>query len=345
LRTILIELPGHGDGRLFDPAARDSVNEPFIHLRERLAARGYALETADDRPLSDCERLLLWDFPPGLVRVPVLRRAARSVRRTLRGAAPAPAIRPLYSEAIDAGLRERMVFCTGEPPVILPANWDPATHARFDTILTWNDRYAGNGKFRKFCWPVTQQFPRVEPVPFAAKKLLVNISANKRSDHPQDLYRERRAAIRHFEQAWSDEFDVYGVGWDLPGDPPYPSYRGTVRHKWEVFPHYRFALCYENMRDEPGWITEKIFDCMRADCVPVYWGAPNVEAYLDLAAFVDRRRFGSNAELEHFLRGMSEAEYARYRAAIRDYLASARFERFLSPAFADAVIGALALPE
>ena len=89
-----------------------------------------------------------------------------------------------------------MRICAGEPPVGLPANWDPATHARFDTILTWNDRYAGAVKFRKFCWPVTQRFPRVEPVPFARKKLLVNISANKRSDHPQDLYRARRAAIR-----------------------------------------------------------------------------------------------------------------------------------------------------
>jgi hypothetical protein len=52
------------------------------------------------------------------------------------------------------------------------------------------------------------------------------------------------------------------------------------------------------MRDEPGWITEKIFDCMRADCVPVYWGASNVLDYVDPEAFVDRRRFASNSELE-----------------------------------------------
>jgi hypothetical protein len=343
MRTILIHLPGHGDGRLFDPAARDSVNEPFIHLRDRLAARGYALETADERPLEGCERLLLWDFPPGLVRPPALRRLRRMLRRRLRGSASPPPVRPLYCEAIEAGLRERMAFCTGEPPVVLPANWDPATHARFDTILTWNDRYAGAGKYRKFCWPVTQHIPRVEPVAFARKRLLVNISANKRSDHPQDLYRERRAAIRHFEKATPDQFDLYGVGWDAPGEPPYPSYRGTVPHKWDVFPRYRFALCYENMRDEPGWITEKIFDCMRADSVPIYWGAANVESYIDPAAFVDRRRFQSHAELERFLREMTEADYERHRGAIRDYLASAAFARFLSPAFAETVIGALGL--
>ena len=43
------------------------------------------------------------------------------------------------------------------------------------------------------------------------------------------------------------------------------------------------------MRDEPGWITDKAFDCMRADCVPVYWGSANVEAYLASADYVEVR--------------------------------------------------------
>ncbi len=345
LKRILIEFPGHGAGQLFDAAARDSVLEPFLHLRDRLAALGYALETADDRPLTDCERLILWDFTPGLVRRPAWREAAGALRRAARGGPAAPTVRPLYSEAIEAGLRPRMLFVTGEPPAVLAANWAPETHARFDTILTWSDRLVDGGKFRKFCWPVTQTFGRVEPVAFARRKLLVNVSANKRSDHPLELYGARRAAIRHFEASVPDQFDLYGFGWDDPGpgEAPYASYRGTVANKWELLPRYRFALCYENMRDEPGWITEKIFDCMRADCVPVYWGASNVADYVDPAAFIDRRRFGSDAELEAFLRGMTEDELGQHLAAIRAYLESERFRRFLSPAFADSVVGALGI--
>jgi hypothetical protein len=345
MRTILIEFPGHGGGKLFDPAARDAVLEPFIHLRDRLAALGYVLETADDRPLAGCERLILWDFTPGLVRRPAWRRIGAALRRAATGAPAPPLRRPLYSEAIEAGLRERIVFVTGEPPVVLPANWEPATHARFDAILTWHDRYVDGRKFRKMFWPVSQVEPRVEPVAFSRKKLLVNVSANKRSEHPQDLYGARRATIRHFERNAPADFDLYGLGWDVPGpgEPPYASYRGTVANKWDLFPRYRFGLCYENMRDEPGWITEKIFDCMRADCVPVYWGASNVEDHVAPAAFVDRRRFASDAELEAFLRGMTETDHARHRAAIRDYLAGSSFRRFLSPAFAETVIGALAL--
>jgi len=229
---------------------------------------------------------------------------------------------------------------------VLPANWDARTHAHFDTILTWSDRLQDGRKFHKFCWPVTCSFPPIEPLPFASKKLLVNVSANKRSAHPQDLYAERRATIRYFETVAAEGFDLYGLGWDQPGpgEPPYASYRGTVANKWDLFPRYRFGLCYENMRAEPGWITEKIFDCMRADCVPVYWGASNVEEYVAPEAFVDRRRFQTNADLKEYLDSITETDYERYRSAIRDYLGSERFRRFLSPAFADTVEEALRLP-
>jgi hypothetical protein len=123
----------------------------------------------------------------------------------------------------------------------------------------------------------------------------------------------------------------------------YPSYRGTVKNKWEVLPHYRFSLCYENIRDEPGWVTEKIFDCMRSRCVPIYWGAPNIADYVDAAAFIDRRRFKSDAEMVEYLLCMTEQKYEHFQEAMQDYLQSERFARFLPPAYADTIIQALKL--
>jgi hypothetical protein len=187
------------------------------------------------------------------------------------------------------------------------------------------------------------EHPEVSNPSFDERKLLVNVSGNKFSSHPRDLYSARRATIRHFERAFPDQFDLFGVGWDKDPADPYPSYRGLVENKWDVYPRYRFGLSYENMRDEPGWITEKIFDCLRAGCVPVYWGAPNIGDYVDPAAFIDRTRFASEAELASFLFSITEPEYRRLRAAGRDYLESERFRAFLSPAFADTVIGALDL--
>src|SRR5260221_513096 len=110
-------------------------------------------------------------------------------------------------------------------------------------------------------------------VPFSEKRLLVNISYNKYSSQPGELYSARREAIGYFERHRPDDFDLYGVGWlgtqTLRGSSGrgerHPSYRGAVTNKWDVLPRYKFSLCYENSRDQPGCVTEKIFDCLRSD--------------------------------------------------------------------------------
>ncbi len=113
-----------------------------------------------------------------------------------------------------------------------------------------------------------------------------------------ELYSERIRAIRWFEKNQPSQFDLYGKGWDLtlPPNlspfrpvlqplydlvfPHYPSYRGGITSKRAILKHYKFSICYENARDIPGYITEKIFDCFFAGCVPVYLGASNVTDYI-----------------------------------------------------------------
>ena len=240
-------------------------------------------------------------------------------------------------------MQSRVALILGEPAVVLPANWNPELHELFPVIFTWNDDYVNGTRYHKFRWPLPARHPEVPDPPFDERKLLVNISGNKVSSHRKDLYFARRATIRHFESAHPDQFDLYGVGWDRdPGDE-YSSYRGVINNKWDVYPNYRFGLSYENMRDEPGWITEKIFDCLRAGCVPIYWGAPNIADYVDPEAFIDRTRFESDSELSLFLSSITETEFRRFRLAGKEYLESQKFEAFLSPAFADTLISGLDL--
>jgi hypothetical protein len=324
--------------RLFDPDVRDASNGPFIAVREHIRALGYEVETLDDQPLRADDRVIFFDASSlrthdGPLDV-YLRIKGWLTRRRLR--------RDAYADCRRAGILERCALMLWEGPAIQPRNWSPALHERFSTILTWNDACVDGRRFHKFCWPQTPDFPEMASVPFEKRKLLVNISMNKSSRHPRELYSARRTAIRYFERACPGHFDLYGIGWDrvaeggLSPNPtvPYTSYRGPVPNKWEVLPLYRFALAYENLRDEPGYITEKIFDVMRAGCVPVYWGAPNVADFVDRDAFVDRRDFSSDEELAAYLAGTSEQEFQRRQAAIREYLDSPRFARFLPPAFA-----------
>lgn len=337
MRSVLIEFPGHGGGRLFNEQARDAVLDPFIQLREALQRKGLAFETADDRGLRDARSVILWDWDDAYD-PPLWRRTLHRLGR--RGS-----VRPIYADLRRAGAVERSVLITGEPPVVRHRNWDRDVHERFPIVLTWNDDIVDGRRFHKFLWPITSVAPKVADVPFTERKLLVNISANKLSSHRLELYSARRATIRHFERTRPAEFDLYGPGWDSAGagEPAYRSWRGTITHKWDVLPRYRFALCYENMRDTKGFITEKIFDAMRAGCVPVYLGASNVADHVDLEAFVDRRRFGSDSDLDRALADMPEAEWKRFRAAARDYLTGPRFAEFLPPAFVARVLAVLGL--
>jgi len=347
VKRILLHFPD-AQNSLFDPHARDNSGAPMILLRKRMADLGYELSILREQSVSGSEWVLFLDaisvYGPG-----AMQHLAQRISRH-RSVLPE---RNVYRECIDAGLDQRIALFLLESPAIMPRNKDSRLHALFPIVFTWNDGLVDGQKFHKLRQVLPSHFPHPNPVPFSDKKLLVNISGNKHRKYPGELYSERRTSIRHFERTRPDDFDLYGIGWNKPSGvlqkllrfktPVYPSYRGTTTHKWDVYPHYRFGLCYENVRDEPGYVTEKIFDCLRADCVPIYWGAANVTASVPSDTFIDRRRFKSNDDLETYLVSMSETEYERYRTAIRYFLASDRFAPFLEDAFVEQVIGVLGL--
>ena len=63
---------------------------------------------------------------------------------------------------------------------------------------------------------------------------------------------------------------------------------GGERRKVDFLQQYKFCLAYENTAS-PGYITEKILHAKAAGCVPIYWGAPNLEIDFDLEGCIDAR--------------------------------------------------------
>jgi hypothetical protein len=162
----------------------------------------------------------------------------------------------------------------------------------------------------------------------------------------RDRYQARLRAIEAFSGL--DDFDLYGEGWDkrhAAVDPGLHAaaqrvYRGTVADKLSPLAGYRFGLVFENTRF-PGYISEKLFDCFFARCIPIYSGAPDVAQYVPPAAFIDAREFRSFAELEHFLRGVTEVDGKRYVDAAHGFLASAAYQSFCADRFARDMVDAL----
>jgi len=101
----------------------------------------------------------------------------------------------------------------------------------------------------------------------------------------------------------------------------YKSYKGRISSKRKILSQYRYAICFENV-SEPGYITEKIFDCFMAGSIPIYWGASEVVSSFPRNTFIDMHGFDSYEDLYQYLDLMSDQEYQGYLDAIYKFLGS-----------------------
>jgi hypothetical protein len=271
-----------------------------------------------------------------------------------------------YLDCLGNGMQERMYLMLEEPHTVYAANYDKANHKNFRRILTWYDPYVDNARYFKYFFPNPIQYgQRVDfpNLPFGQKKLLCMISGNKYMDHPLELYSERRRAVRYLEREHLADFDLYGTDWEVPvvywwpfhkfkinilmklackragfgAGWQYPSYRGAVRNKLETLGKYRFSICYENQKDTPGYVSEKMIDAFLAGNVPIYYGNENCKGYVPDDCFINRKKFSSFAEVYDYAAGMSEGEHNEFQGRILEFLNSRKVYPFTITAFVEKI--------
>jgi hypothetical protein len=341
-------------GRIFSPdaimALRPSLAPimwPWVAVARRAEQHGLRLCTADQ--VDDPRRTLLiaYDWPPQT------------------------------EHLLAAGARPAMLT-TLEPPVIawrLYADL-PRLSARFPHALVFRgaaNRLAPGCAFHELRFPLPPEPQAAPPPPWAGRPgYLAMVNSNKvlvRSprrffDRPRefslkrelaawrfpaigrDLYGERLRAIRFF--ATRPGFDLYGEGWSdrHPAVDPRThalaqrAWRGSVPDKHALLRGYRFALVIENCRF-PGYVSEKLFECLRAGAIPVYLGAPDVERYVPRDAFVDLGRFAGYEALDDYLRALAPAAAEGYLEAGAAYLCSAAYAEFSGESFARQIVDVL----
>ena len=140
------------------------------------------------------------------------------------------------------------------------------------------------------------------------------------------------------ELATADILDLYGVDWDNEYLVPNvhrevfraitPAWKGRAGHKHELIQQYDFGLCIENM-EQPGYITEKIFDCLAAGVIPVYLGATDIADFVPPDTFVDLRALLKNKiHLPSFLIDMTYAERERFHRAGISFICSPEGDKY-----------------
>ncbi len=228
-----------------------------------------------------------------------------------------------------------------EPPVVARISYFSLLHLFFDRVYTWNDRLVDHNKYRKYTWQQSYFGINTKTVSFQEKFFLTLLNGNKTSLIKNELYSEREKAIRFFEKN-NIEFDLYGVGWNKPNRRqkifwfhPYPSYKWKVDNKIETLSQYKFNLCFENMKNEPWYITEKIWDSFKARSIPIYWGASNIEDYIPTNTFIDFRQFEWDYEkLVTYLSQITEIQYNEYIENIETFLWSKKAQEWFDEEWA-----------
>jgi len=326
-KACIVVAPIYQKNKLFDLLDnlinRDNCMFPFSLLKERFHEIGYILTTNDINTIEESDIVIYNEMPKVL------------------------------PEKKDIHKSYLLIF---ESELIRPDNWDISKHDYFQKIFTWQDDIIDNKKYFKFNF--AQNIPKtIEKNLSKKEKLCTLIAGNKKVNHPLELYTKRIEAIKWFEKNHPEDFDFYGIGWDKfshPNkyinyflfktnmatllQPKFSSYKGRIDSKKEVLEKYKFSICYENARDIPGYITEKIFDCFFAGCIPIYWGANNITEHIPKECFIDKREFDSYEKLYKFLKNMSEEQYLEYLNNIEEYLNSESSYQFSSDYFAKTTI-------
>ncbi len=249
-----------------------------------------------------------------------------------------------------------------ETSQVNPKNDTLEIRKNYRRVFSWDDSLVETYKYVKFHLPIVN-----DTTPFTVgwngrDRLCCAIAGNKSVNNKdqRELYSKRVETFRWFECHAPNDFDLFGNGWDGPsslpgligkfrskvlttlyrwvGKRPFPSYRGKVENKRDTLVRYRFSICYENMSDIRGYITEKIFDCFFAGTIPVYWGASNIFNYIPETCFVDRRKFKDHESLYLFLLNMPEKDYSAYQSAIKTFLESQSAKIFHAETFASNIV-------
>lgn len=306
-KTIyVLNFPGENDKSFYDiNANRDEICKPFIYFRKEIEKSGYQFKVT-----KDCSRL------NDVAAVVSLNNIDQTIINNL-----------------SRFPKNKCFLVVHEPPVVQPYMYNPGLKKIFGTIFTMFDDLVDDRSYYKFYHYQTRDKITEDIVDFSEKKLCIMVQTNHtKYKHRNELYTERFQIAQFLTN--KGELDLYGRNWEAIS-----SSIGLLNEdKQTVFRKYKFCICYENMRNQQGYITERFFEALYGGCVPIYWGADNMTDYVPKECFVDRLGFSSNDELYDFMKSMDRKTYEAYLSAAQRYSKSPQATCFSPSGFGESIL-------
>lgn len=94
-------------------------------------------------------------------------------------------------------------------------------------------------------------------------------------------------------------------------------------------------MAFENHSSDHSLISERIWDALWADSVPVYIGNTRIDRHVPASCFVDARAYASPEALLDALAQADEGTWEAQRQAGRSFLLGPGIEPYLPDAFAE----------
>jgi hypothetical protein len=240
---------------------------------------------------------------------------------------------------------------------------NPKNHVVYDAVITYVDTLVDNKRYF-FLPPRTYYRDRItNGLPFGQRKIGCLVGTNRRMKYRTGLMAMRKG-WKFSLKDWIDYvscpgelisyrtevgkmcakyrergFDLFGEGWDLLRETRDICKGIPAKCVLDYIGNYRYYFALENHSGACSLISERVWDALWGDAVPVYLGNTRLSEFIPPECYIDARQFRNPQEMLDYLCGVSERVWGQYRSAGREFIHSEQGANFLPETFAETFVG------
>jgi alpha(1,3/1,4) fucosyltransferase len=218
--------------------------------------------------------------------------------------------------------RENKILIALESPLHSPENHNVKLYKRFGTILTWNKPNTDNRSIIYTPWPQKDIDSKLnlEKTNDRKENICAVYSFFPKSGK-KDLYSKRQEFINNWNENYPQiQIDIYGKGWE--SDSRFKNqYFGIAEDKLEKLKEYKYSLVFENLNSS-YYVTEKIFDSLKAGCIPIYYGCSEVNHLVPEHLFIRITDLENLTDIYQKLTQLNGEDFNNFLERNNEYLKS-----------------------
>jgi len=199
---------------------------------------------------------------------------------------------------------QQTLLVTTEPPSIKSYGKDFTR--QFGAVLTSQPEWSLPHQDRIFSQPalhwfygwgsgVMRSYDEIAACHPVKSQVISTVCSSKKQRH---TLHNRRYRFTQYQQGHLEEIDVFGHGVRSMDD------------KAEALDAYHYHLAIENYQGCHHW-TEKLADAFLGECLPFYFGCPNIADYFPEESFILIDLFDPGGSCEVIQRAMRDNEYSK----------------------------------